>query len=227
MTTGNPGQTSGCGPQRRSAQSRPRAHLLIGTLLAVTACGGASDGGGTKRTDSATPDSATADFGTQAATLLLDTELHELRGQLSVKVRNTNPNDPEAPLVDRPVPHPADPGPHTYLGVMHAEIGSLRTLLGDTIPISIEEDRVFVGRPEMLILGHRHGSDLYVPVRLFARLFGAYVRTHCPLANCADIWPRDILLHMRRSGYLHSAGVLEGLLEGLVDSVDVRNLPRG
>ena len=227
MTRGNPSQASGRGPTKPSAQSRHRARILIGAFLAVTACGGAPDGGGKQAADSAHPDSARADFGTQAATLLLDTELHELRGQLSVKVRNTNPNDPEAPLVDRPVPHPVSPGPHTYLGVMHAEIGALRTLLGDTIPISIEEDRVFAGRPEMLILGHRHGSDLYVPVRLFARVFGAYVRTHCPLANCADIWPRDILLHMRRTGYLHSAGVLEGLLEGLVDSVNVRQLPRG
>src|SRR5688500_11674261 len=227
MTRGNPSQASGRGPTKPSAQSWHRARILIGTLLAVTACGGASEGGGNPGADSAHPDSARADFGTQAATLLLDTELHELRGQLSVKVRNTNPNDPEAPLVDRPVSHPVSPGPHTYLGVMHAEIGALRSLLGDTIPLSIEGDRVFAGRPEMLILGHRHGSDLYVPVRLFARVFGAYVRTHCPLANCADIWPRDILLHMRRNGYLHSAGVLEGLLEGLVDSVNVRRLPRG
>jgi|SRR5687768_1335562 len=191
----------------------------------ITACSG------TDRRNEApvvqTGDSARAAFATDMAALLLDTQLHELRGQLSVKVRNTNPNDPEAPLVDRPVPHPADPGPHSYIGVMHAEIGALRTLLGDTVPVSIEEDRVFAGRPEVLILGHRHGNDLYVPVRLFARVYGAYVRTSCPLANCADIWPRDILLHMKRSGFLHSAGVLEGFLEGLLDGVNVRKLPTG
>jgi hypothetical protein len=157
----------------------------------------------------------------------MDTSVHELRGQLSVKVRNTDPNDPEAPLVDRPVTHPADPGPHTYLGVMHAEVGALRTLLGDTIPVSIEDDRVFLGRPEVLVIGHRHGADLYVPVRLFARVYGAYVRTHCPLANCADVWPRDILLHMKDARYLNSAGVLEGYLEGLLQGVNVRRLPTG
>lgn len=160
-------------------------------------------------------------------TLLLETQLHEVRGELSVKVRNTNPDDPEAPLVDRTVAHPSEPGPHTYPGVMHAEIGALRALLGDTVPISTEEDRVFAGRPEVLILGHRHGNDLYVPVRLFARVYGGYVRTSCPLANCADVWPRDILLYMKRSGYLHSAGVLEGFIEGLVDSINVRKLPTG
>ena len=172
-------------------------------------------------------DSARTAFGRDAATLLLDTTIHELRGQLSVKIRNTNPNEPEAPLVDRPVQHPGEPGPHTYLGEMHAEVGVLRTLLGDTIPVSVEGDRVFLGRPEVLVNGHRHGTDLYVPIRLFARVYGAYVRTHCPLANCADIWPRDILMYMKSAGFLHSAGVLHGLIEGLLDGIDVRRLPTG
>lgn len=172
-------------------------------------------------------DSARAAFGAETAALLLDTHLHELRGQLSVKVRNTNPDDPEAPLVDRPVPHPADPGPHTYLGVLHAELNALRAVLGDSLPVSVEGDRVFVGRPEVLILGHRHGAELYVPVKLFARMYGAYLRTSCPLANCGDLWPREILLHMQRTGYTNSAGVLEGYIEGLLDSVDVRKLPTG
>ena len=205
----------------------PRSHLSIATSLLVLAC--AAPSGETVDSAVVAPgdDSARTAFARETAAFLLDTHLHELRGQLTVKVRNTDPNDPEAPLMDRPVPHPPDPGPHTYLGVMHAEIGALRTLLGDGVPVSIEEERVFAGRPEVLVLGHRHGSDLYVPVRLFARVYGAYVRTHCPLANCADVWPRDILLHMRRTGYLHSAGVLEGYLEGLLDSVNVRNLPKG
>ena len=206
---------------------RSRLPAVFAVGLLALAC--AAPSGETVDSTAVTPgtDSARAAFASETAALLLDTQLHELRGQLSVKSRNTDPNDPEAPLVDRPVPHPPDPGPHTYLGVMHAEIGALRTLLGDDVPVSIEEERVFAGRPEVLVLGHRHGNDLYVPVRLFARVYGAYVRTHCPLANCADVWPRDILLHMRRTGYLHSAGVLEGYLEGLLDSVNVRNLPKG
>ncbi|HEX6942589.1 MAG TPA: hypothetical protein VF128_06655 [Gemmatimonadaceae bacterium] len=205
--------------------SGSRPIVVIG-LLAL-GCG--VDSGETVDSTIAAPggDSARAAFARETASLLLDTQVHELRGQLTVKARNNNPNDPEAPLVDQPVPHPADPGPHTYLGVMHAEIGALRALLGDTVPVSIEGERVFAGRPEVLLNGHRHGNDLYVPIRLFARVYGAYVRTHCPLANCADVWPRDILIHMRRTGYLHSAGVLDGYLEGLLDSVNVRKLPSG
>ena len=197
-----------------------KALLILASTVIVGSCRSGADG-------EVNADSARIAFGRDAAALLLDTTIHELRGQLSVKVRNTNPNDPEAPLVDQPVPHPTDPGPHTYLGVMHAEIGSLRALLGDTIPVSIEEDRVFLGRPEVLIHGHRHGTDLYVPVRLVARIYGAYVRTHCPLANCADIWPREILLYMKDARFLHSAGVLEGQIEGLLKGINVRRLPTG
>jgi hypothetical protein len=204
-----------------------RLRPVIGVSLLALACGVTSGDAGDSAIGAPQADSARADFAQETASLLLDTQVHELRGQLTVKSRNRDPNDPEAPLVDRPVPHPPNPGPHTYLGVMHAEIGALRTLLGDTVPVSIEGEHVFAGLPEVLLLGHRHGNDLYVPVRLFARVYGAYVRTHCPLANCADVWPRDILIHMRRTGYLHSGGVLEGYLEGLLDSVNVRKLPKG
>ena len=196
-------------------------------IITVTSIALSCQSGGDASVQAVGADSTRDAFGRDAATLLLDTTIHELRGQLSVKVRNTNPNDPEALLVDRAVQHPGEPGPHTYLGVMHAEVGALRALLGDTIPVSVEGDRVFLGRPEVLVNGHRHGADLYVPVRLFARVYGAYVRTHCPLANCADVWPRDILLYMKSAGFLHSAGVLEGLIEGLLDGIDVRRLPTG
>jgi hypothetical protein len=206
---------------------RARNPAIILAVLLAPACNTTANDAETPSPAHQQGDSARMAFAAEMMSLLLDTQLHEMRGHLSVKVRNTNPNDPEAPLVDRTVSHPSDPGPHTYIGVMHAEVGALRALLGDTVPVSIEEDRVFAGRPEVLILGHRHGNDLYVPVRLFARIYGAYVRTSCPLANCADVWPRDILLYMKRSGYLHSAGVLEGYLEGLVDSVNVRKLPTG
>ena len=182
-------------------------------------------------------DSARTAFLAEVDRLLLDTQIHELRGHLGIKSRNTDPNDPESPLSDRDVPHPPGAGPHTYLGVMHAEIGALRAALGDTagrpggpvMPVTVEDERVYLGRPprELLILGHRHGEQLFVPVKLFARPYGAYVRTACPLANCATIWPRDIVRYLREAGYTSSAGVLEGYVEELIDSVDVRKLPTG
>jgi hypothetical protein len=223
---------------------RACATVLVTALSGSLACDGAGvpapaadPPARTATRDMQVADSARAAFAASVDEQLLDTQVHELRGQLGIKVRNTNPDDPEAPLVDRDLPGGAEPGPHTYLGVLHAEVSVLRTALEESSGrpprewprVSIEGDRVFVGPPgrEVLVLGHRHGEALYVPVKLFARPYGAYVRVACPLANCGSIWPRPILLHMRRAGYTSSAGVLEGYLEGLLDSVDVRDLPTG
>jgi len=171
-------------------------------------------------------DSAAQAFGDSVAAMLLDTELYELRGHLVVKVPNPDRLD-ESPLAERPVEHAAAPGPHTYLGALHAELGALRAVLGDGVPVSVEGERVYVGRPPVLLLGHRHGDALYVPVKLFARQYGAYVDISCTLANCGAIWPRQVIEYMRRSGYIGGTGVLEGHAEGLVKGLDVRALPGG
>jgi hypothetical protein len=229
---------------RQHARLRARATVLATVLCGSLACEGAGvpapAGDPPARTatrDMQVADSARNAFAASVDEQLLDAQVHELRGQLGIKVRNTNPDDPEAPLADRDLPSGAAPGPHTYLGVLHAEVGILRTALEESSGrpprewprVSVEGDRVYVGPPgrEVLVLGHRHGEALYVPVKLFARPYGAYVRVACPLANCGSIWPRPILLYMKQAGYTSSAGVLEGHLEGLLDSVDVRKLPTG
>ena len=171
-------------------------------------------------------DSAAAAFGDSVAAMLLDTELYELRGHLVVKIPNPNRDD-ESPLAERVVEHPAAPGPHTRDGALHAELGALRAVLGDGPPVSVEEDRVYVGRPAVLLIGHRHGDALYVPVKLFARQFGAYVDVSCTLANCGAIWTRDVIEYMRRLGATGGTGMLEGHAEGIVDGIDVRALPGG
>jgi hypothetical protein len=137
---------------------------------------------------------------------------------------NPDPLD-ESPLAEEPLAHPAGPGPHTTDGVLVAEIGALLDLLGPSPPARIEGDRAFVGDPEVLILGHLHHGALYVPVKLFARQFGAYVDVTGTPANHGIIWPAPILEHMRSRGFTQGAGILEGYAEGLIDSVDVRARP--
>ncbi|MDQ3997840.1 MAG: hypothetical protein M3303_12590 [Gemmatimonadota bacterium] len=166
-----------------------------------------------------------AAFGRTVAGLLLDTTLYELRGTLMRKVVNSN-RDEEAPLADSLVANVAPPGAHLHDGVMHADIAALTAILGRRHALSIEGDRVFVGNPPVLIFGHRHGDAFFVPVKPFARQYGAYVDVGCTPANCATIWTADIIAHMRANGGSGSAGVLGAHADGLIDSVDVRNLPR-
>jgi hypothetical protein len=113
-------------------------------------------------------------------------------------------------------------------GTLYAEIGVLRRLLGDALPVEIRDDRVFVGRdPEVVIFGHRHGDAMFVPVKLFARQYGAFVDIRCPLANCGFVWPRPVIDHMKHIGFINGTGMLEGHAEGLVRDIDVRRLPTG
>jgi len=171
-------------------------------------------------------DSARAAFSDAAVRSLLDTHLHELRGHLTIKIRNPNLDD-ESPLADQDVVHESAPGPHTYLGVLNADVSVLRSLLGDQVPMTIAGERVFLGEPAVAIDGHRHGDALYVAVKPFARPYGAYVRITCTFANCGAIWTSDILSYMRSIGFTGAPGVLEAHAEGLLEGLDVRAIRPG
>lgn len=172
-------------------------------------------------------DSARAAFVRTVDSLLLDTQLHEISGVIMVKVPNPVIGD-ESPLADQPFRHDAAPGPHTMNGTLYAEVGALRRLLGDGLPVEVGEDRVFVGRnPEVVIFGHRHGDAMFVPVRLFARQYGAYVDVGCTLANCGFIWTKPMIEHMKHLNFINGTGMLEGHADGIVRDIDVRRLPTG
>jgi hypothetical protein len=194
---------------------------ICALALALSAC--------TAR-ESAPPrsDSARQAFGDTVAAMLLDTTLYELRAQLFVKIPNPNRDD-ESPLADQPFNHPASPGPHTMDGKLYAELGTLQSFFGSSLPVRVDTtyDRVYVGSPPVLLMGHKHGDAMYVPVKLFARQYGAYTDVGCTLANCGHIWPRSIIDLMSREGMPRGAGVLEGHAEGLITGIDVTKLPTG
>lgn len=184
----------------------------------------------TQSREVALPDSQAARraFADTLAAMMLDDHALELRGHLFVKVENPDKDD-ESPLADREVPHPANPGPHTMDGKLYAELETLRDLLGRNLPVRIDtaRDHVFVGTPPVLLVSHQHGDAMYVPVKLFARQFGAYTDIGCTLANCGTVWRRDVIDFMRTQGAIGGAGMLEGHAEGIVRDVDVTRLPTG
>jgi hypothetical protein len=200
-----------------------RSLVLVVALAACAAPTPDAEGGG------ATPaDSMRRAFADTVAALVMDDRLLELRGHLFVKAPNPNRDD-EAPLVDREVDHPPSPGPHTMDGKLYAELGVLRALLGDGLPVRTDTARghVFVGAPPVLLVSHMHGRFIYVPVKLFARQYGAYTDVGCTIANCGHVWPRDVIEFMRRQGATGGAGIIEGHAEGIVRNVDVTRLPSG
>lgn len=198
----------------------PMRQSVFALALALGACA---------RPEPAPPrgDSARHAFGDTVAAMLLDTTLYELRAQLFVKIPNPNRDD-ESPLADQPFDHPATPGPHTLDGKLYAELGALQSFFGSSLPVRVAEfDRVYVGSPPVLLMGHKHGDAMYVPVKLFARQYGAYTDVGCTLANCGHIWPRSVIELMMREGFVHGAGILEGHAEGIVKNIDVTKRPSG
>ena len=162
----------------------------------------------------------------ELASLLLDTPLHELRATLAFKIRNPDRHD-ESPLRDSILPPGPAPGTHQFDGTVFAELTTLRRILPSGPRVRVEGDVVFVGEPEVLIHGHRHGDALFVPVKLFARQFGAYTDVTGTLSTMAIVWTPQILRFMRAEGPRGSTGLLEAYAEGLIDSVDVRARPEG
>lgn len=164
--------------------------------------------------------------GAELASLLLDTDRYELRATLAMKIRNPDRLD-ESPLRDSILPPGPAPGAHQFDGSVFADLETLQEMLPRGPRVRVEGEAVFVGDPEVLIHGHRHGDALFVPVKLFARQFGAYTDITGTLATMAIVWTPEILRFMRREGPPGSTGLLEAYAEGLIDSVDVRARPGG
>ena len=180
----------------------------------------------TKATSAAGNDSARNAFARTVDSLLLDTEMHEMRAHVSVVVQNPNRDD-ESPYSFVPLREGAAPGHHVRDGAVHVDLEVLRELLGRELPVTIDsaDHRFYIGSPEVLIYGHPHGKTWFVPLKLFARQYGAYVDVACTLATCANIWTKEILEHARKTGAIGTA-LLEAHAEGLI-KVDVRRLPTG
>jgi len=192
----------------------------------ILACNESPSGRPPNVTAANSADSARIVFGRAVDSLLLDTEMHELRAHISIVVRNPNTDD-ESPFSFTPLKDGAPPGPHARDGAVYVDIEVLRDLLGRDVPVRLDSvnHRFFVGSPEVLIYGHPHASAWFVPLKLFARQYGSYVDVNCTLATCANIWTKQRLEEARKIGAIGTA-LLEAHAEGLIE-IDVRRLPTG
>jgi hypothetical protein len=152
------------------------------------------------------------------AMFLSDTPGTELRGQLFVQVLAPG-IDEETPLVNQELPSPSAPGPHTLEGVLHADLRVLCQLFDSGDELRVEADRVHFPGAGVTLLGHWHGDALYVPVRLFARQYGAYARIWGPLAASGIIWPREMLDYWKEHGPGGAPALLEAEAEGLISGI--------
>ena len=200
--------------------------LLASLVTLVLACEDSPPGERTNASPGTQADSARTAFARTVDSLLLDTEMHELRANISIVVRNPNTDD-ESPFSFVPLKDGAAPGHHERDGAVYADVEVLRDLLGRELPVRLDSvnQRFFVGSDEVLMFGHPHGNAWFVPVKLFTRQYGAYVDIYCTLANCANIWTKEMLEYAKQTGAIGTA-VLEANAEGLI-KIDLKRLPTG
>ena len=192
----------------------------------ILACTGSPSAEATKTATADNTDSARNAFGHAVDSLLLETEMHELRASVFIVVPNPDSND-ESPFSFTPLNDGAAPGNHTRDGALYVDIQVMRELLGRDLPVRLDsaDHRFFVGTPEVVIYGHPHGNAWFVPLKLFARQYGAYVDVNCTLATCANIWTKERLEQAKSKGAIGTA-LLEAHAEGLIE-IDVKHLPTG
>jgi hypothetical protein len=76
--------------------------------------------------------------------------------------------------------------------LLDTEMHELRARILDTA-----NHRLLVGSPEALIFAHPHGNAWFVPVKLFARQYGAYVDVNCTRNKFARSAPQFSRLMQR------------------------------
>jgi hypothetical protein len=122
----------------------------------------------------------------------------------------------ETPVVQRRVPTAA--GRPTFLrnDTLYAAADDLVPILSAGARVRLGSDRVVVanGR-ELPVRGLDQNGVVYVPVKAFARHFGAYTLTN-EVDGSATIWPRDVLIYWKKHGPGNSPVLQGAAAEGLL-----------
>lgn len=121
----------------------------------------------------------------------------------------------ETPVVEQRLP--ASPGREPYLrnDTLYAAAGDLVAVLRPGARVSLRNGRVLVDGRQAPFGGVERGGAVYVPVKAFAREFGAYVRVN-PVDGSATLWPREALLYWREHGDPRAPVLREAVEEGLI-----------
>ncbi|HEX2095079.1 MAG TPA: hypothetical protein VHG28_21950 [Longimicrobiaceae bacterium] len=106
--------------------------------------------------------------------------------------------DEESGIVSREVEAPGGRAPLVRNDTMYADAAALAAVLGAGTSVSLEGDRVRVGNRLLGVRGLRERGGVYVPVRDFAREFGAYTYTDRSREGGAvyTLYPREALLYL-------------------------------
>ncbi|HKR09870.1 MAG TPA: hypothetical protein VJS39_11810 [Gemmatimonadaceae bacterium] len=100
--------------------------------------------------------------------------------------------------------------------VLYADVSALTKLMGDSTKVSENDGLAVVDGAATGIAAYPHEGVLYVAVAPFVRSRRALLLPSPDHRMDATVWPREALLHLKRSGLTqgraYQAAVREGLL---------------
>jgi hypothetical protein len=121
----------------------------------------------------------------------------------------------ETPVVERRL-QPA-PGRPTFLrnDTLYAAAQELVTVLKPGAQVSLSDRVVVVDGRRLTVTGLEQNDAIYVPVKAFARQFGAFTRIN-EVDGSATIWPHKSLIYWKANGPGNAPVLLEAAAEGLL-----------
>ena len=121
----------------------------------------------------------------------------------------------ETPVVERRLSPAA--GRPTFLrdDTLYAAGDDLLPILSPGARISLSNGAVVVNSRRLPVTGLEQNGAIYVPVKAFARQFGAYTRVN-DVDGSATIWPRDALIYWKKHGPANAPVLKDAAAEGLI-----------
>lgn len=130
----------------------------------------------------------------------------------------------ETPVVERRLSLAA--GRPTFLrnDTLYAAADDLVPILSPGARVSLSDSVVVVNGRGLPVTGLEQNGAVYVPVKEFARQFGAYTRVN-EVDGSATIWPRDALVYWKEHGPANAPVLMEAAAEGLIPPPSRRKQP--
>jgi hypothetical protein len=130
----------------------------------------------------------------------------------------------ETPVVERRLSPAA--GRSTFLrnDTLYAAADDLVPVLSPGARVSLSDRMVVVNGRRLPVTGLEKNGAVCVPVKAFARWFGAYTLVN-GVDGSATIWPREALVYWKEHGPANAPVLMKAAAEGLIPPPSRRKQP--
>ncbi|HMG71486.1 MAG TPA: hypothetical protein VK544_10260 [Gemmatimonadaceae bacterium] len=121
----------------------------------------------------------------------------------------------ESPVVNRRLPTAAGRSAFLRADTLYAAAEDLVPILKPGARVSLSNGAVIVDGRELPVNGLEQNGAVYVPVKAFAREFGAYTMIN-EVDGSATIWPQEALVYWNKNGPGNAPVLINAASEGLI-----------